>query len=88
MREKTVNVKSPLQKKDFDVGGNIGIFEGHASKVDVFNNSMIILNLKIGEAVAVFDKNSVFWELSKDRNGHLHLRKLQKNRLSVRKASI
>jgi hypothetical protein len=73
-----VKIKSPLRAKDLDVGANVkGFFGMSASKVDVFDNDrLIILNLKKGERVAVFDKNDKPWELSKDSKGRLSWRKL------------
>ena len=73
-----VKIKSPLRSKDLDVGGDIkGLFGIHGKAIDVFDNDrMIILNLKKGERLAVFDKNDRPWELSRDAKGRLHWRKL------------
>lgn len=69
-----VKIKSPVRAKDLDVRGLFGI---QGSKTDVFDNDrMIILNLKKGERVAVFDKDDNAWELSKDAKGRIHRRKL------------
>jgi len=75
-----VKIKSPVQVKDIDVSfGTIvkGLFGIGASKVDVFDNDrMVILNLKKGERVAVFDKDDNVWELSRNSKGRLNRRKL------------
>ncbi len=74
----TVKIKSPLRFKDFDVGADVkGLFGIRGSKMELFDNDrMVILNLKKGERLAVFDKNDKPWELSKDAKGRLNWRKL------------
>jgi hypothetical protein len=73
-----VKIKSPLRSKNLDVGGNVkGIFGIHGKDIQVFDNDrMVILNLKKGERLAVFDKNDKPWELSRDAKGRLSWRKL------------
>lgn len=74
-----VKIKSPLRIKDLDVGGDItGLFGVHGKEINVYDNDrMVILNLKKGERLAVFDKNdNQPWELSSDSKGHLNWRKL------------
>jgi hypothetical protein len=73
-----VKIKSPLRSKDLDVGGNVkGLFGIHGKNIEVFDNDrMVILNLKKGERLAVFDKNDMPWELSRDGKGRLNWRKL------------
>jgi hypothetical protein len=75
--EGMVKVKSPEQAKNIDVGAKVkGLFGVEASKVDVFDNRMVILNLKKGERIAVFDKDNNVWELSRNNKGRLNRRKL------------
>jgi hypothetical protein len=75
-----VKIKSPMQVKDLDV--SVGtkmkwLFGIRASKVDIFDNDrMVILDLKKGERVAVFDKDDNVWELSRNTKGRLNRRKL------------
>lgn len=73
-----VNIRSPLRSKDLDVGADIkGLFGIHGKAIEVFDNDrMVILNLKKGEHLAVFDKNNKPWELSRDAKGRLNWRKL------------
>jgi hypothetical protein len=73
-----VKIKSPLRRKDLDVGGEIkGLFGVHGKEINVYDNDrMVILNLKKGEQLAVFDKNGKPWELSRDIRGRLNWRKL------------
>ena len=74
-----VNIRSPLRSKDLDVGAGIkGLFGVHGKDVNVYDNDrMVILNLKKGERLAVFDKNEKKpYELSKDEKGRLNWRKL------------
>lgn len=76
--EKMVDIKSPVRVKGFDVGVDVkGLLGIKGSKMDVFDNDrMVILNLKKGERLAVFDKNDKPWELSRDAKGRLNWRKL------------
>jgi hypothetical protein len=78
--EEMVKIKSPVQIKDLEVNVGTkmkGLFGIGASKVDIFDNDrMVILNLKKGESVAVFDKDNNVWELSRNTNGRLNKRKL------------
>jgi hypothetical protein len=75
-----VKIKSPMQVKDLDVtvGTKLkGLFKIGVSKVDIFDNDrMVILNLKKGESVAIFDKDNNVWELSRNTKGRLNKRKL------------
>jgi hypothetical protein len=73
-----VNIRSPLRSKNLDVGADIkGLLGFHRKGVNVYDNDrMVILNLKKGERLAVFDKNDKPWELSRDANGRLNWRKL------------
>jgi hypothetical protein len=75
-----VKIKSPVRVKDLDVSVGTkmkGLFGIGASKVDIFDNDrMVILNLKKGERVAVFDKDDNVWELSRNTKGRLNRRKL------------
>jgi hypothetical protein len=73
-----VKIKSPSRAKDSDFGLNVkGLFGIKGSKMDVFDNDrMVILNLKKGERLAVFDKKDKPWELSRDTKGRLSWRKL------------
>jgi len=75
-----VKIKSPIQVKglNIDVGTRMkALFGIGASKVDIFdNNRMVILALKKGERVAVFDKDNNVWELSRNTKGRLNRRKL------------
>jgi hypothetical protein len=75
---KMVKIKSPLRSKDLDVGADIkGLLGFHGQGVNVYDNDrMVILNLKKGEHLAVFDKNDNPWELSRDGKGRLSWRKL------------
>jgi hypothetical protein len=54
-----VKIKSPLRSKNLDVGADIkGLFGIHGKEINVYDNDrMVILNLKKGERLAVFDKN-------------------------------
>ncbi len=67
-----------MQSKNSDVSAGIkGLFHINGKDVQVFDNDrMIIMNLKKGECIAVFDKNNKPWELSRDSNGRLYWRKL------------
>ena len=73
-----VKIKSPLRVQDFNTGIDVkGILGLKGSKMDVYDNDrMVILNLKKGERLAVFDKNDKPWELSRDVKGRLKWRKL------------
>jgi hypothetical protein len=73
-----VKINSPLQSKDLDISADIkGFFRAHTKGITVYdNNRMVILNLKKGENLAVFDRNNKPWELSKDYQGRLYWRKL------------
>lgn len=74
-----VKIKSPVRAKNLDVGGDVkGLFGFHRKAIDIFDNDrMVILNLKKGERLAVFDKNdNQPWELSSDSKGRLNWRKL------------
>ena len=73
-----VKIKSPLRSKDLNVGADIkGLLGFHGQGVNVYDNErMVILNLKKGERLAVFDKNNKPWELSSDAKGRLNWRKL------------
>jgi hypothetical protein len=73
-----VKIKSPLRSKNWDAGADIkGLFRAYGKEIQVFDNDrMVILNLKIGERLAVFDKNDKPWELSRDGKGRLNWRKL------------
>ncbi len=75
-----VKIKSPVRAKDLDVriGTKLKWLLGiRASKVDIYDNDrMVILNLKKGESVAVFDKDDNVWELSRNTKGRLNRRKL------------
>ena len=73
-----VKIKSPLRSKDLNVGADIkGLFGIHGKDIEVFDNDrMVILNLKKGERLAVFDKNDKPRELSRDSKGRLNWRKL------------
>lgn len=73
-----VKIKSPLRSRDLDVGADIkGLLGFHGKGVNVYDNDrMVILNLKKGERLAVFDKSDKPWELSRDAKGRLNWRKL------------
>jgi hypothetical protein len=73
-----VKIKSPLRSKDLDFGADVkGLFGIHGKAIDVFDSDrMVILNLKKGERLAVFDKSDKPWELSRDSKGRLNWRKL------------
>ena len=73
-----VKIKSPLHSKNLDVGADVkGVFGIHGKDINIFDNDrMVILNLKKGEHLAVFDKNNKPWELSMDSKGRLNWRKL------------
>ena len=74
-----VKITSPLCSKDLDAGANLkGMFGIHGRAIEVFDNErMVILNLKKGERLAVFDKNDHQpYELSSDSKGRLNWRKL------------
>jgi hypothetical protein len=72
--ENMVKIKSPLRSKDLDAGAELkGLFGIHGKAIEVFDNDrMVILNLKKGERLAVFDKNDKPWELSKNAKGRLN----------------
>lgn len=73
-----VKIHSPVQSKNSDVRAGIkGLFHINGKDIRVFDNDrMIIMNLKKGESVAVFDKNNQPWELSRDSQGNFNYRKL------------
>lgn len=73
-----VKIKSPLRSKNLDVGADVkGFFGIHGKEINVIDNErMVILNLKKGERLAVFDKSDKPWELSRDSKGRLNWRKL------------
>ena len=73
-----VKIKSPLRSKDSDIGADIkGLFGIHGKELEIFDiDRMVILNLKKGERLAVFDKSDKPWELSRDAKGRLNWRKL------------
>ncbi len=73
-----VKIKPLLRSKGADVGGNVsGLFGVHRKETNDYDNDrMVIMSIKKGESVAVFDKNNKPWELSKDSNGRLNWRKL------------
>jgi uncharacterized Fe-S cluster protein YjdI len=73
-----VKIKSPLRSKDLDVEANLkGLLGVDGKEINVYDNDrMVIMNLKKGECVAVFDKNNKPWELSRDGSGRLNWRKL------------
>lgn len=71
-----VKIKSPLRAKELDVNFK-GLFGIRGANVDVFDNDrMIIVNLKKGERIAVYDKNDKAWELSRDAKGRINRRRL------------
>ena len=60
-----------MQSKNSDVSAGIkGFFHINGKDVRVYDNDrMVVMNLKKGECVAVFDENGKPWELSRDAKG-------------------
>jgi hypothetical protein len=73
-----VTINSPLRSKNSEASADIKRFlHINGKDVRVFDNErMVVMNLKKGECVAIFDKNNKPWELSRDEKGRLNWRKL------------
>jgi hypothetical protein len=75
-----VKIRSLVRVKDLEIKAGtrfkalLGI---EASKVELFDNDRMILNLRKGESIALLDKDDNFYELSRNLRGRHNLRKLK-----------
>jgi hypothetical protein len=79
-------IKSPVRIRELE--GALGVLfrslVARGSKRELLDTEkMIAINLKKGGSIALMDRNDDFWELSKNRKGQYHLKRLNKKKLET-----
>jgi hypothetical protein len=75
-----VKIESPRVLKDWEARLGISFKEivGKGGKKEMFDTGRMIIQLKERERVVLIDNAEKMWELSRDKRGIYHIRKLLK----------
>jgi nicotinamide mononucleotide (NMN) deamidase PncC len=80
-----VKIESAKALKDWEAKFGISFkgMMGKGGKTELFDTGRMVISLKEKERVVLIDNLEKMWELSRDKKGIYHLRKLLKKRTTL-----